>query len=516
MPWLMCTTGSPIFSSDRSRTIDFDLRRAFLALAADAAAGAGVQLGFGDESQIAQFRTQLEAGIQRRHAQHHWGAAAGKLGIAVARLEAQIVLVEVLLQRFAAAMRFGADQHALVGLQQIGAQVDQRIVGAAVDGDIRNRRRQFGRRRAGLDHPAPVGLGQREEILVAQEQGFRRQQRPLAVRLQEVVARLRIGPEAPDRAFDIADQREQGVGRQVVEQRRGLLEKQRQIVFDAGRGDAVADVLVDRRTRRIAFKHFAPAAAKGIARRFVHRKFAPRQQPHFAHRIERALGVGVEGADGVDGVAEQVDPVRQRRAHRKQVDQAAAHRVFAGRHHLRDVGIAGQRQLRFEARLVQRLALLEEKGIGGQERRRRHPQQRGGGGHDQHVALTVLDFIQRRQPLRHQVLMRRKGVVRQGFPVRQDVAAQFRRAVGAKPRDFGAQALGIGGVGDHYRQHPVLRFQLSSSLRQQTGIGRTVQAGQGETMTGFGKGFCQIKGHRVMTCGMSWRSKSVRGIGFDG
>jgi hypothetical protein len=36
-------------------------------------------------------------------------------------------------------------------------------------------------------------------------------------------------------------------------------------------------------------------------------------------------------------VAEQVEPVRQRGAHREQVDQAAAHRVFAGRHHLRHV-----------------------------------------------------------------------------------------------------------------------------------------------------------------------------------
>jgi hypothetical protein len=175
----------------------------------------------------------------------------------------------------------------------------------------------------------------------------------------------------------------------------------------------------------------APAAAEGGARRFVHREFAARQQAHFLHRIQRALGVGIEGADGFDGVAEQVEPVGQRGTHREQVDQAAAHRVFAGRHHLRDVGVAGQRELRLELGLVQRFALLEEEGVGGQEGRRRHAHQRGGGRHQHHVALAAGDFVQRGQALGHQVLVRREGVVGQGFPVRQQVAAQL---VAAEPR----------------------------------------------------------------------------------
>jgi hypothetical protein len=69
----------------------------------------------------------------------------------------------------------------------------------------------------------------------------------------------------------------------------------------------------------------------------VHREFAGRQQANFRHRIDGALGVDVEGLDAFDFVVEQVEPVGQLRAHREEVDQAAADRIFAGRNDLRDV-----------------------------------------------------------------------------------------------------------------------------------------------------------------------------------
>jgi hypothetical protein len=78
--------------------------------------------------------------------------------------------------------------------------------------------------------------------------------------------------------------------------------------------------------------------------------------------------------------------IRHQRAHREQVDQAAAHRVFAGAHHLRHVVVAGQRELRLQLRLVQLLLDLEVEGVAGQEGRRREAVQRGGGGHQHHVA----------------------------------------------------------------------------------------------------------------------------------
>jgi hypothetical protein len=60
-----------------------------------------------------------------------------------------------------------------------------------------------------------------------------------------------------------------------------LLEEQRQVVLDAGRRHAVADVLVDRRFGRVALEQFAPAAAEGGARGFVERELAAGQQAHF-------------------------------------------------------------------------------------------------------------------------------------------------------------------------------------------------------------------------------------------
>jgi hypothetical protein len=97
------------------------------------------------------------------------------------------------------------------------------------------------------------------------------------------------------------------------------------------------------------------------ARGLVHRELAARQQAHLGHGVEAALAVGVEGADRVDLVVEQVDPVGLRRAHREQVDQPAAHRVFAGADHLRHVLVAGQGELRLQRRLVQLCPCLKSK-----------------------------------------------------------------------------------------------------------------------------------------------------------
>jgi len=226
MPWLICTTGSPYFQLGQVAHHRFDLRHAFLLLGADAAAGTGIQFGFRDEGQIAVRREQFKTRMQRRHAQHQLGVGLQKTVAAFHRRQVQIVFGEVLLQGFAAAVRFGADHHAAARLQQIAAQVGQRVVGAAVDGDVRHGGRQFGGQRVVRfrNRQARVGLGQAEELLVGQEQRLGRQDRPLAVGLQKAVARLGIGPEAANGRIDLAHQGQRGVGRQVVEQGGRLLE----------------------------------------------------------------------------------------------------------------------------------------------------------------------------------------------------------------------------------------------------------------------------------------------------
>ncbi len=93
----------------------------------------------------------------------------------------------------------------------------------------------------------------------------------------------------------------------------------------------------------------------------VHRELAAGQQAHLGHRVQAALAVGVEGADAVDFVVEQVYAEWHARAHGEQVDQPAAHRVFAGAYHLRYMAVPGQRELRFELGFVQLLPRLKWK-----------------------------------------------------------------------------------------------------------------------------------------------------------
>jgi hypothetical protein len=131
-----------------------------------------------------------------------------------------------------------------------------------------------------------------------------------------------------------------------------VFKKQGQVVLNTGCGHAIANVFVNAALGRVAFKQFAPAAAKQRSRLIVHGEFAPGQQPDFGHRVQAALAVGVEGSDGVDFVVKQVHPVGHQRPHREQVDQASAHGVFARAYHLGHVLVARQSQLGLKLRLV--------------------------------------------------------------------------------------------------------------------------------------------------------------------
>ncbi len=197
-----------------------------------------------------------------------------------------------------------------------------------------------------------------------------------------------------------------GTFAQIVGQSGGVLEEQRQVVLDAGPGYAASHVLVEWAAARVALEHLAPAGAKALLRRIVERKFAARQQSHLLDRVKAALGVGVEGLDGVDGVAEQVHAVGHRRAHGMQVDETAAHRVFARGHHLADVVVPGQNELGAQRGFVERLALAEIEGVGREELGRGQPLDGGIGRGDDHVDLLVVDGPEGGQPLGDQILVR--------------------------------------------------------------------------------------------------------------
>ncbi len=473
-----------------------DLARRFLLLLAGAPARTGIQLGLGDEDQVAGARIeQLEAGLQRRHAQRQTGVARAEALEAFDRYQIEPVFAEVLLQRFAPAGRIGADHHARVAAVEVGAQAGQRIVQAAVDGDVGNRRRQLGRRcqRVARDIPAAVRLDAGEELLGAQEQFGRLQDRALAVAFQEAVARLGVDPEAVDGAFDIADQCQWRAVGQVVQQRR---RRRRRTAAGSTRC----------RPRRCRCR--CPCRSASVTGR---PRSASRQRPRKPVRAASSIGNSRPGSRrtsrtgyserwvsaskvriDLDLVAEQVEAIGQGRAHREQVDQAAAHRVFARRHHLRHVRVAGQRQLRLQACFIEALALAEEERVRGQERRRRQAHQRGGGRHHQHVALAVADLVQRGQAFGHQILVRRERVVGQRFPVGQQVAGQL--AVG-EPRDFIEQALAIAGIGHDDGEHLALGLEREGGNRQRVGVGRTVEERQDETMACFGEVFLEVERH---------------------
>ena len=251
-------------------------------------------------------------------------------------------------------------------------------------------------------------------------------------------------------------QADDGLRRQILAQRRGRVEKQRQVVLDAGRHDAVRHVLVQRRLRRIAFEYLAEPPAKARPARFILRKLACRKQPHARYRIDGALSVDVESADRFDLVVEQVDAVGQRASHRKQVDQSAAYAEFTRRDDLRHVLIAGERELRAQSIDVERFALFDEKGERREIRRRREAVQRRRRRDDHDIAIAARHAIERCQPLRHQILVRGKMIVRQGLPVGQDGDLQR----GREPCDLRSETLRgqRGGAHDGYKLPPLRSF----------------------------------------------------------
>ena len=463
---------------------------------------AGVQLGFGNEGELLSTRGQRKTGVQRGHAQRQWRTAGDKAGEIGAGLSFDAVFAQHGGQGFAPAGRFGQQQHAALEARQVVLQLVKRVFGPAVDGDVG----QGGGCGVSfvLQHQPAVALGGGEEGFVGEEEFVRRQQRTRLVALQQLVARACFLPEGGNRPRCVAMSDEDGILRQVVENGGRFLEEERNVVLDAGAGDALRHILVNARLGRVALEGLAELLAEARAALVVHREFARRQQAHFRHRVDGALGIDVEGLDALDLVVEQIEPVRHGRTHREEVDQAAANRVFAGRHHLRDVRVAGQRDLAAEFLGVDGLALLEGEGVGRHELRRGQPIDGGRGRHQQDVQLALHGRPQRGQTLGNQVLVRREAVVGQRFPIRQQADAQLR----AEPRDFVEQALGIVGIGcDDGEQ---LAGMAAGDFSQRQGIRGTRQGRQIDARTSFGQGGERKQGGRDGHC----EAKSVTGLGL--
>ena len=221
-------------------------------------------------------------------------------------------------EHLAAAGRIGREQHPAGELLQEGLERRQGTLGASVEAEVARRRGREVR-----DAPGLGGLGlevrdldAREALDAAQhvggldEQLHRVQQRPLDVVAAVLVARADRFPVAGQRAGELGGVGDHRIGRQVVEQRRGLVVEQRQVELDARRRDAVADAAIERAARRVAVEARAPATAERAHRVAVERDFARRQQSNALQRVPGALGLRIEAPDRLDLVVEKVDPQR--------------------------------------------------------------------------------------------------------------------------------------------------------------------------------------------------------------
>lgn len=196
------------------------------------------------------------------------------------------------------------------------------------------------------------------------------QQRAIRVGVEQPVAVERFLPIGRDGFGNRTQGDPERVG-QIVEEGGGFVEKEWQIVFDPGGQQPLTDLFVQGHFAGIALEGFAKTAAEGRAPLVVGGKLACRQEFDRLHRVERALGVGVERFDGFDFVVEEFDPIGERCAHRVEVDDPTANREFSGAKHLGRGFVSGQGQLGFERRQIERFPFAGAKHSPGNERRRR-------------------------------------------------------------------------------------------------------------------------------------------------
>ncbi len=392
-------------------------------------------------------------------------AAGDEVGPAVDGVRAQFQPFEQLQQHFAAACRFGGEQNPAGELVEEIGQFGQGLVGLGLDCQVgKGARREAlaahaGGEVFGADHyPWPL-LEPGKAVFNRQEQLGRRQQRPAQVATAVFITPAHVVPEVFGGLFHAGQREHLGVGRQVVEQGRGFFEEQWQVVLDAGGDDAAGQVLEDRAAAEIDIEAFAEARLEAGHFLFLHRELARRQQAHRIHLVDRTLGLGVEGAQRLDLVIEQVDAVGQLAAHREQVDQRAAHGEFAMLVDGVDAAIATGLQAQAHLLHVDGLAHVQHQAAAQQEAGRRQAVQGGGDRHHEDAVAQLRQAVEAGDALGNDVLVRREQVVGQGFPIGERQHRQVRGkeakllfqtigslAVGSQQQSEAARAAG--GFGD--------------------------------------------------------------------
>ncbi len=190
-------------------------------------------------------------------------------------------------QQFATTGRFGGQQHASLGEAQLVREGMQRLFAALVDaggrcgfgpevhdrhgrdGLQRNRCGHVGRRRQHRRRPQQDvrQRGRRGKPFVHRNADLGRiEHRMLDVVPSFLKAFDHRAPGIAQSCVMLGGQDHRGARRQVVEQRGGLVEEQRQVVLDAGRGETLADVAIERHARQVALEARAEASPEVLDR----------------------------------------------------------------------------------------------------------------------------------------------------------------------------------------------------------------------------------------------------------
>ncbi len=244
---------------------------------------------------------------------------------------------ELLLYDFAAALGLGDEQHTL-GMFAVQALLEEagqglgRVGAARIDGQARQRlMAEFDGVGIGLTYQLDtlVLLDQAQQLIDRHEGAVRWQQRACRVDAQIGVAG---GDGVPVALGCLAHAGQHGDAQLVahmIKERRGLVEEQRQVLLEPRRGNALDGVVVENALARVDIEQRLEALAEAGDGATRQRVFMCGQNLDRLDLVATALGVRVEGTQGVDLVIEQVDAQRLLAAHGEQVDQCAAQGVFA-------------------------------------------------------------------------------------------------------------------------------------------------------------------------------------------
>ena len=219
------------------------------------------------------------------------------------------------------------------------------------------------------------------------------------------------------------------VGGEMVEQRRQLLLEQRQPMFHAGEPPPVADRLIQGIAGRGRAELVAIARAEALDRLLVEQRFRRGEQREAVDPPGGPLVLGAEGAHRLDLVAEEVEPQRLVLAARIQIDDAAAHRIFALVVDRLGADIAIRLEQPREVVAVDPCARLQRRDELADAERGEHALRRriGGGEHQLRRLRRLLQLPQCRDPLGHDAQRRARAIIRQAVPRRKADHLQFGR-----------------------------------------------------------------------------------------